>query len=138
MAKSIFREKSIERISSPDDLGEYLRVTKPSVFVILIATLLIVGGLLVWSNFMVITSYAYGTAIADGRTLLATFDNPSTSKYLNDSMELIVGDQRIAIDTIGMDEKGNITAICICNIPEGKYDVKVGYKKTQLIEMLLN
>ena len=138
MANNIFREKSIERISSPDDLGEYLRGTKPSVFVILIATMLIIGGLFVWSYFMSITSYAYGTAKADGRVLLATFDDPASSKYINDSMEIIVGDQKIDIDTIGMDEKGNITAVCICNIPEGNYDVKVGYRKTQLIDMLLN
>ena len=118
MANNIFREKSIERISSPDDLGEYLRVTKPSVFVILIATMLIIGGLFVWSYFMSITSYAYGTAKADGKVLLATFDNPASSKYINDSMELIVGNQKIDIDTIGMDEKGNITAVCITGIPE--------------------
>ena len=138
MANNIFREKSIERISSPDDLGEYLRVTKPSVFVILIATMLILGGLFVWSYFMSITSYAYGTAKSDGKVLLATFNNPSTSKYINDSMELIVGNQKLDIGTIGMDDKGNITAVCICNIPEGNYEVKVGYRKTQLIDMLIN
>ncbi len=138
MDNKLFREKSIQRISSPDDLGEYLRVTRPSVFVILIAATLILGGLFVWSFFMTITSYAYGTATSDGRVLLATFEDHTSSKYINDSMELIIGDRHFDIDTIGMDEKGNITAVCVGNIPEGEYEAKVGYRKTQLIEMLIN
>ncbi len=138
MANNIFREKSIERLSSPDDLGEYLRVTRPGVFVILIATALLLGGLFIWSYFMSITSYAYGTATSDGKVIVATFEDSTTSKYINDTLELIVGDQKFDIDTIGMDEKGNITAVCVCAIPEGSYEVKVGYRKTQLISMLLN
>ena len=138
MGNSLFREKSIERIQSPDDLNEYLRVTRPSVFVILIAAMLILGGLFAWSTFTSITSYAYGTAVSDGRVLVATFDDYSTSKYINDSMELVIGGEKQDIDSIGMDDKGNITAVCICGFPAGEYEVKVGYRRTQLIDMLIN
>ncbi len=53
--KSIFREKSIERVSSPEQLSDYIRVTTPSVWLILIAAgLLLVGGIL-WGIFGEIT-----------------------------------------------------------------------------------
>ena len=51
MADSIFREKSLERVSSPEKLNDYIRVTTPSVWVILIATFLILFGAMVWSIF---------------------------------------------------------------------------------------
>ena len=46
MNKELFREKSIDKISSPEDLGSYLRVTKPSVFIIMFATILVLAGFL--------------------------------------------------------------------------------------------
>ena len=47
----IFREKSIERVSSPEALNDYIRVTTPSVWVVLIALVLLLAGMLVWSIF---------------------------------------------------------------------------------------
>ncbi len=55
MSESIFREKSLERVSSPEKLNDYIRVTTPSVWVILIATFLLLFGAIVWSIFGRIT-----------------------------------------------------------------------------------
>ena len=49
--KSIFRDKSLERISAPEQLNDYIKVTKPSVWVVLIATILLIAGALVWAIF---------------------------------------------------------------------------------------
>ncbi|MBE5848062.1 MAG: hypothetical protein E7300_10340 [Lachnospiraceae bacterium] len=46
--KLIFREKSIERVSSPEQLDDYIRVTTPSVWLILFATIILIVGALVW------------------------------------------------------------------------------------------
>ena len=48
---SIFREKSLERVSSPEELNDYIRVTTPSVWVVLAATILLLLGMIVWSIF---------------------------------------------------------------------------------------
>ena len=48
---SIFREKSIERVSSPEELNDYIRVTTPSVWLVLAATVLLLLGMLAWSIF---------------------------------------------------------------------------------------
>ena len=45
----IFREKSIERISSPEELNDYIRVTSPSVWLVLAALIILLAGMLVWS-----------------------------------------------------------------------------------------
>ena len=48
---SVFREKSLRRISSPEQMDEYIRVTTPSVWIALIALALLIAGFLIWSIF---------------------------------------------------------------------------------------
>ena len=47
----IFREKSMERVSSPEELNDYIRVTTPSVWIVLIALAVLLVGMLAWSIF---------------------------------------------------------------------------------------
>ncbi len=47
--ESIFRAKSIDRVSSPEQLNDYIRVTTPPVWVALFAIILLLAGVFVWS-----------------------------------------------------------------------------------------
>ena len=49
--RSIFRKKSLERVTSPEQLNDYIKVTTPSVWIILVATLILIIGTLVWAVF---------------------------------------------------------------------------------------
>ena len=49
--KSIFRQKSMDRVSSPEQLNDYIRVTTPSVWLVLIAVIVLLLGILGWSVF---------------------------------------------------------------------------------------
>lgn len=53
--KKVFREKSLERISSPDKINDYIKTTTPGIWIVLIAVLLILAGAIVWSVFGRIT-----------------------------------------------------------------------------------
>lgn len=48
MANNIFREKSIERVSSPEQLNDYIRVTSPGIWLTLGAVILLLIGFIVW------------------------------------------------------------------------------------------
>lgn len=48
---SIFREKSMDRVSGPESLNDYIRVTSPSVWIALLSLLILLSGFLVWSVF---------------------------------------------------------------------------------------
>ena len=56
--KSVFREKSLDRIQSPEQLNDYLRVTNPTVWVLLAAVIVLLAGMLVWGSFTYIGSFA--------------------------------------------------------------------------------
>lgn len=46
---SVFRQKSLNRVSSPEQLNDYIRVTRPSVWLVLAAVILLLAGIIVWS-----------------------------------------------------------------------------------------
>jgi hypothetical protein len=47
--KSIFRQESLERVASPEQLNDYIRVSTPSVWLILGAFFILVTSVIVWS-----------------------------------------------------------------------------------------
>ncbi|MBQ9041665.1 MAG: hypothetical protein IJ111_02490 [Eggerthellaceae bacterium] len=126
------------RIASPEQLNDYLKVTTPKIWLLLLAVALIIVGLLLWSGFTTVESYATGTAIADGGELTVTFDDAAKASKVQAGMEMEVGDVKAEVLTIGTDADGQLVASAHANIPDGSYEVRVGYNATQVISMLLN
>ena len=63
MKDSVFRKKSLDRISSPEQLNDYIKVSNPSVWVVLIALIIMIGAFVVWSFSGNITSKVNGTGV---------------------------------------------------------------------------
>ena len=131
-------DSGMRRISSPEQLNDYLKVTTPKIWVLLIAVVLLLAGLLLWGGFTTIESYAAGTARAVGGELTVTFDDPAKAAKVQTGMEMEVGDVHAEVLTIGMGADGELVASAHANIPDGLYAVRVGYRTTQVISMLLN
>lgn len=51
MSESVFREKSMEKVKSPDNLNEYIRVANPGVWVLLAAVIALLIGMCIWGIF---------------------------------------------------------------------------------------
>ena len=51
MQNNIFRKESMDRLKSPEQLNEYIRVARPAVWMILVACILILAGVIVWGIF---------------------------------------------------------------------------------------
>lgn len=126
------------RIASPEQLNDYLKVTSPKIWLLLLAVGLLLVGLILWSGFTTVESYATGTARAIGGELTVTFDDAGKADKVQAGMELEVGDVRTEVLAVGTDESGETIASARANIPDGSYDVRVGYKATQVLSMLLN
>ena len=71
MEESLFRKNSVEHISSPEQLNDYLRVTSPAIWVVLIAVIILLAGVLIWASFANIDSFVTGTAqVEDGKMVI--------------------------------------------------------------------
>lgn len=51
MDESIFRKKSLERIKSPENLDDYIQVSNPGVWLVLISIIVLLAGACVWGIF---------------------------------------------------------------------------------------
>lgn len=78
MENQLFRQKSLDHISSPEELHDYMRVTNPRLWAVLIAIVLLLGGFLVYAattrmestetvTFRVSEGYIYHGSIPENR-----------------------------------------------------------------------
>ena len=51
MKKSLFRKSSIDRVQSPEQLNDYIKVSNPSVWIIIIAIIVLLVAVIIWSVF---------------------------------------------------------------------------------------
>ena len=138
MKESIFRKKSLERISSPEALNDYLRVTNPTVWLILSAVVLLLVGILLWSTVASIDSFASGTATVENGQMQIRFDDEQIARSVQSGMSVVVGETESRISSIGTDADGSLFASASTTLADGSYTVKVIYRQTQVLRLLFN
>ena len=138
MEQELFRKESVERVSSPEQLSDYLHVTSPTVWVVLAAVILLLASLFVWSSVTALESYAAGRAEVRGGVLTLSFDDAEQAENVQVGMNVKVGDMVTPVLSIGRDEDGRLLAVADAALPDGSYDARVGYRSTQIINMLFN
>ncbi len=67
---TIFRDKSMERIASPDQLGDYIRLSNPGTWFILTAVAILLAGAVVFGMFGLIEHTVPGVGISKGGRML--------------------------------------------------------------------
>ena len=121
---SIFRQKSLESISSPEQLTDYLRVTNPAIWSILAAVILLLGGLFAWGTVGQLETVANGTAVVEnGMAQIMVLD--TNKGTVTSGMTVRIGTTESVISTTEQDEYGRMIAYAPVTITDGKYDVKV-------------
>ena len=135
---TIFRKKSLDTLSSPENLNDYLRVTNPAIWAVLIAVIIFLGGVLIWSSFTSFESYLNGKAFANEGVLSITFDNEEAERIVEPGMVVNAGGTQTEITSVGRGAEGRLIAGAEANIPDGEYEVQVRYKSTRIISLLFN
>lgn len=51
MSEEIFRKKSLDKVKSPENLDDYIRVSNPGVWLLLISVIVLLAGACVWGVF---------------------------------------------------------------------------------------
>lgn len=131
----LFREKTMERISSPEQLTDYLRVTNPGIWAVLIAVILILVGIIAWAAVGVLETTADATAvISDGKArIVGSVD----SEQLKTGMTVHVASEEYIISEIEVDEYGRSVAYADVSIPDGTYEAEIVIEQIHPISFLL-
>ncbi len=138
MDQQLFRKKSLDRISSPEQLNDYLRVTNPSVWVVLLAVIILLAGLLIWSSVTTIESYVSGTAEVKGGIMTIRFDDQQFAKNVEAGMKVSAGNTETTVSSVGRDANGLYIATAHTALSDGFYPVRVSYKQTQILQLLFD
>lgn len=99
MKNNLFREKSIERISSPEQLNEYIRVSTPSVWMLLIAIVVLLAGVCVWGVAGRLETTLSAAAVA-GEGGVVAYVRGEEAAAIKAGMEVSIGDERGSIASI--------------------------------------
>lgn len=96
MDHSVFRQKSMERITSPEQMNDYIRVSNPSVWMLLAAVIVLLIGVCVWGAFGHLdTVVQTGGVCEDGR--LTVYLSESDFAKLDGEAILSVGEAEYAV-----------------------------------------
>ncbi len=79
---SLFREKSLEAIQSPESLNDYLKVTSPGVWLVLGAVVVLLIGAIIWSIFGRITGTVDVAVVSEGEKCVCIIPYESLEKVV--------------------------------------------------------
>ena len=74
MKSELFRKEAMEQLTSPEKLDDYIRVSTPSIWLLLGAILIFLAGILVWGTFGHLDVSVDGTAIIQNGELSCYID----------------------------------------------------------------
>ena len=96
MNQNLFRKSSTDRISSPEQLNEYVRVANPGVWIVLAAIIVLLIGVCVWGCLGHLETTLSAVGISDGTTLVVLVRESDIASVRTD-MTVTVGDAEYAI-----------------------------------------
>ena len=133
----IFRQQALERITTPEQLTDYLRVTNPGIWTLFAAIIILLGGLLVWSTVGTLETMADGVAeVKDNQAVIVVTDN--TGNEVASGMTVRIGSENFTISTVEKDDYGRAVAYAPISKTDGKYDVKIVTQSIHPIQFLFD
>ena len=127
----------MQKITSPEQLSDYLRVTNPGVWALLITVILLLGGVIAWSFAGTIETTVDAKAVVKDNTVrIITIDDPGVE--IEAGMQFRVGskDEGI-ISSLDMDEYGRTIATGQVSLPDGRYDAEIVTEQIHPVKFLL-
>ena len=142
MENQVFRQKSVERIASPEQLQDYMRVTTPGTWMVLAAVILLLAGLILSSALVNVESTLKERAVVEEDGTMLEIALPLTQKALvSPGMKVRVADREASVDMVF--QSGDEVAV-VAVLPEnseklaaGTYDVEIVTETVRPIDFLL-
>lgn len=139
MDNELFRKKSLEKIKSPENIDDFIRVSNPGVWLILISVIMLLAGMLIWGIWGHIDSTIEATVyVEDGIVVCYVPEDRATSVktgmiVIFENHEAVVCDflEKEADDCYYILQSEEI-------IPNGLYDGKIVISTTKPISFIMN
>lgn len=154
--KGLFRRESMERISSPEQLNEYMKVTNPPVWLVFFGVIVFLCGVLVWAVGGHLDMEISAAAEVTDQTAIVYL--PSGKDAVHIGMPVIISHQEYEVSevhssrrkvdgrfnrdvkAIGSFEQGEILdeIVVPCTLPDGVYPAKIVTERISPIRLIFN
>lgn len=139
MKEEIFRQKSLDKVKSPENLDDYILVSKPGIWLILIGAIVLLVGACVWGIFGHIDSTVpTSVRVDDGQAVCMIAEEDISSVKVGQTVKF--EGLETVIETIGAKADKEY----VCNLAEsqslqdGIYEGKVVVESHKPISFILN
>lgn len=133
--KQLYRKKSVERIQSPEQLNDYLRVTGTGVWLALAAVCVTLIGALIWSGVGWLEASVDCEALSENGEIVASLPDARTVRA---GMIMRVGGLETQVDAVRYDEAGNLSAVSHAEIPDGIWNAEIVLERVHPLRFLFD
>lgn len=131
MEQSIFRKSSIDRVSSPEQLNDYIKVTNPGVWLVLAAVIALLIGACVWGMFGHLdTTISAPVEVRGGEARLLLEDG----QQIDPSTPVIIGGRKFSL---GPAVGGGAYSVSV-DLPDGDYQATVVTERVTPLSFVFN
>ena len=152
--KKLFRKQSMDRISSPEELHDYIQVTGPRLWMVLTAIAVLLAGLVVYASTVTMENTMDVTVTVDNCideneepgdasfTIVTCMLDPAQKDLVNTGMKVRVAGQtgEIASMFVNGDQLGIVIDMekSYLGLPDGEYPAQIVLENITPISFLLN
>lgn len=122
--KNIFSQQALDKINSPEQLHDYMKVTNPGIWIILAAVILLLGGMFAWASIGKLETTANAMAVIENGNARVMLTEIAAAPITSE-MSVRIGSQDYDIATVTQDEYGRAVALAPVTLPNGSYDAKI-------------
>ena len=141
---SIFRKKSLERVNSPEQLDAYLKVTSPSVWMVLAMIIVILVGVVIWGYYGKLETKVDAGCEVEETGTVTCYVNEDAGVSLKKDQDIIIEENRYKVEKVGTPINSNRVNDYVCHLldaergtylyfVEAKCDLPSGAYKAQIV-----
>ena len=137
MGNQLFRKASMDRVSSPEQLQDYMRVTSPGIWMVLSVVIVLLAGLIACSALGRIDTVEPARAVAQAGKVTVSLESDSKA-VLKEGMALRIAGEEVPLEYVYQTKTGEKMATATVSVPDGNYDVQVVTESISPITFLTN
>lgn len=128
-SNSIFRKSSLDRVTSPEQLNDYIKVTRPSLWLVLGAVIALLIGVIIWGVLGTLATVRQVPAVVkDGKAVC--YVTPELAENITPGMEVRIGENEgkiisIATAPVEATESMEAYALYLSGLQAGDFVVPV-------------
>ncbi|MBR1659148.1 MAG: hypothetical protein IJ705_02365 [Oscillospiraceae bacterium] len=134
----IFRKESVERISSPEQMTDYLRVTTPAVWMVLLAVVALLAGIVAWSVLGTMETRILGEAMVQDGVVYVMPNAGEDARGVSAGMTLRVGGAEGTVTGMGYTNDGALLIRGAAEVADGMYSAEIVTETVHAISFLLH